>query len=392
MKPAVAEILEIRETHRVSAKAVRPVLILTINNGAAHTQAAEAIAAAWQKSNPNVPARIVEISEFMSRKARFTHVTAYLWLVKNAPVIWEKIDAYQKRQTNTSPEWFYRRECRKLFDFAREIEPLAIVATEVGCGEIAALIKRDLRLKIPLIAVSLDYDADRAWIQPETDLYCLATILTEKEFLKLGASPDKIKHWGVPLNTKFKRLSEDDRRQRRAEVSQWLNFNLQIPIILVAGGGEGLGEIEAIVKELLHFPIQIVVLTGHNKKLKTRCKKIGFPSRIRVLGWTEKVSELMQSADLLVSKLGMTFYEAMTCALPVIALKPPPGAERIQYNLLETFGTGRAVRSLAEMSDTVGELLNNKVLLQKMREKTEVFNQTRAAEKLTEWLRGKIND
>ena len=72
----------------LSAKTARPVLFLTINNGAAHTKAAEAIASAWQTINREIPTRIVEVSEFMSRTARFTHISAYLWLIKNAPRVW----------------------------------------------------------------------------------------------------------------------------------------------------------------------------------------------------------------------------------------------------------------------------------------------------------------
>lgn len=392
MNLAVAEILEKTEMPRLKNEPARPVLLLTIANGAAHTRAAEAIAAAWRETNPNVPARVVEVSEFMSRMARFTHVSLYLWLVKNAPAVWGKIDAYQKRRTQTSPEWFYRRECRKLFDLAREIQPSAIVATEVGCGEIAALIKRDLNLNIPLVAVSLDYDADRAWIQPEVDLYCLATFLVKKDFINLGASSGKIKIWGVPLDGRFKRLSQSERRREREKVCERFKFNPEKPLVLISGGGEGLGEIEAIVKSLFRLEANIVILTGRNAKLKRACERLAEKrENARVLGWTDEVPSLMQAADVLVSKLGLTFYEAMTCGLPIVALEPPPGAERVQYNLLENYGVGRAARSIGEMSKAVGELLGDKDLLQKMRAKTEVLGQTQAAGKLADWLRERID-
>lgn len=371
-------------------KTARPMLFLTINNGAAHTRAAEALAAAWRKTNPNVPARIVEISEFMSRAARFTHVSLYLWLVKNAPRVWEKIDRYQKRQTQTSPEWFYRRECRKLFDLVAAIQPLAIVATEVGCGEIAALIKRDLSLKIPLVAVNLDYDADRAWFQPETDLYCLATCLIEKDFLRLGAEAAQIKIWGATLAAEFRRLSDAEKHSERARICERLKLDADEPIILISGGGEGLGKIEAVINQLIFLPVQMIVLTGRGERLRRRCEKLGFSGRLKVLGWTNEVSQLMQSADVLISKLGLTFYEAMACGLPIIALEPPPGAERIQYNLLENFGVGRAVKTAEEAANAVSELLADPNALRRMRTKTETVHISGAAEKLASWLKEKI--
>src|SRR5205085_826639 len=123
-----------------------PVLILTISNGAGHIRVAEGIAAAVRAMQPAAPVLVADVADYMTPLARFTHVTAYLWLVKHAPSAWDRIDRYQKQQPHTSPEWFYRRGCRKLFELAGRVRPRALVATEVGCCEIAALIKRDLAL------------------------------------------------------------------------------------------------------------------------------------------------------------------------------------------------------------------------------------------------------
>src|SRR6185369_32046 len=111
---------------------------------------------------------------------------------------------------------------------------------------------------------------------------------------------------------------------------------------------------------------------------------------VHILGWTKKVPDLMQAADLLISKLGLTFYEAMTCGLPIIALEPPPGAERVQYNLLENLGVGRAVKTVDQVSNAVCELLNNHKTLQKMRSKTEFISQSKAAGKLALWIQDRI--
>ncbi len=392
MKPAAAQILEKSEARTIACERIsaRPILLLTIQNGAAHTRAAEAIVEAWRQINKQIPTRIIEVSAFMSPLARFTHVSLYLWLVKNIPAVWGKIDAYQKRQPQTSPEWFYRRHCRKLFKLVEQIQPAAIVSTEVGCGEIAALIKRDLKLKIPLVAVNLDFEADRAWIQPEVDLYCLTTDLIQETFTRQGAKSETVKIWGAPLGSKFRRLTDPERQTERENFCKLFKLDPDEPIILVSGGGEGLGKIEAIVNSLLHQPIQIVVLTGRNKKLKTRCEKIGFFNRVHILGWTDKVPDLMKIADILISKLGLTFYEAMSCGLPIIALEPPPGAERIQYELLENYGVGRAVKTVEEVTKAVGELLNDKKILQTMRINTRAVGQTKAAEKLALWIQDRI--
>lgn len=380
-----------KASESVAEKSARPVLFLTIKNGAAHTMAAEAIAAAWRKINGEIPTRVVEVSQFMSPLARFTHVSLYLWLVKNAPKLWEKIDAHQKRQTNTSPEWFYRRECRRLFDLVEAIQPAAIVATEVGCGEIAALIKRDLRLKIPLVAVSLDADADRAWIQPETDFYSVTSDAVKTDFENLGAEKSQIHSLGAPLREAF--LVETDRQNTRREIFTELNLPENLPLVLIAGGGEGLGKIREIADGLLvsDVPKSIVILAGGNEKLKRDGANLARENEnLRVLGWTDDLPKIYRAADVLISKLGLTFYEAMSCGLPIIALEPPPGAERIQFERLDESGAGRAAKSVADAVEIAEDLLKNPEKLARLKRQAKSFRQINAAGKVAEWLADNI--
>lgn len=223
-----------------TAEGDNPVLILTISNGAGHIRVAEGIAAAIREVQPSVPVMIVDVADFMKSFVRFTHVTAYLWIVKHAPSAWDRIDRYQKRQPHTSPEWFYRRGCQPLFELARRVRPRAIVATEVGCCEIAALIKRDLGLTAPLVAVNDDYDADCAWVQPEVDLYCFITNELGEELISHGAPPERIAIWGAPLAVGY---GVGRRREEvRADICRWLSFDPNLPLVLIAGGGEGRSE------------------------------------------------------------------------------------------------------------------------------------------------------
>ncbi len=368
-----------------------PVLILTIANGAGHTRAAEAVASALSSAAlRSTPALIVDVADYMTRMARFTHVTAYLWLVKHAPAVWGRIDRYQKGQDQTSPEWYYRRGCHRLFELARELRPSALVATEVGCCEIASLIKRDLMLSVPLAAVNVNYDADRAWVCPEVDLYCAATEEAGRELIAHGAPDERVAVWGVPAPSGFARLRP--REVERLKVCRWLSLDPQVPLVLIAGGSEGLGRIEKTTERLLRLKNsrpQLIVLTGRNEGLRRRCERLVSGeggARLRVLGWTNRMPELMRAADLMVSKLGNTFDEAMAAELPLIALKPPPGSECVQYRLLNEWGIGRAVRTLDELVEWVARLLDDARGLDAMRKQARAHRQTDAAMRIARWL------
>jgi processive 1,2-diacylglycerol beta-glucosyltransferase len=369
-----------------------PVLILTISNGAGHIRVAQGLASAIRAEQPGTPVLIADVADYMTPLARFTHVSAYLWIVKHAPSVWDRIDRYQKRQTHTSPEWFYRRGCRSVFDLTRRVRPRALVATEVGCCEIASLIKRDLGMDVPLVAVNDDPDSDRAWVQPEVDIYCFVTEECAEELITHGAPRERVHVWGAPLTEGFDVPRE--REQERAEVCRRLKLDARKPLILIAGGGEGMGQIEETTARLLRLDgraPQLVVLAGRNERLKSRCERLASGTqkeRLRVLGWTgpEWMPRLMSAADLMVSKLGSMFNEAVASELPIVALEPPPGAERVQYRLLGEWGVGCPVRTLDEVAATVADLLANPLKLSAMREQARARRKLDAAPRIARWL------
>ncbi|HXM36200.1 MAG TPA: glycosyltransferase [Pyrinomonadaceae bacterium] len=378
-------------------KGDNPVLILTISNGAGHIRTAQGLASAIRAQASGAPVLVADVADYMTPLVRWTHVTAYLWLVRHLPAAWDRIDRYQKRQTHTSPEWFYRRGCHSLFELARRVRPRALVATEVGCCEIASLIKRDLSLGAPLVAINDDFDADRAWVQPEVDLYCFVTEQLGEELAGHGAERERIAIWGAPLPDGYN--ASCDHERARVEVCDWLKLDPRKPLILIAGGGEGLGRIEETTARFLrlkaHSP-QLIVLAGHNVRLKMRCDQLasnGDRQRLRVLGWTgpDQMPRLMHAADLMVSKLGGMFNEAIASELPIVALEPPPGSERVQHRLLDQWQIGRAVSTMEELVETVTDLLDNPQKLSEMREQMRARRTTDAAERIACWLDEALN-
>jgi len=382
----------VKEPAKQTDTRINPVLILTIANGAGHIRVAEGIAKAIRATQPSMPVEVVDVSDYMTRVAHFTHVTTYLWVVKHAPAVWDRIDRYQKKQARTSPAWYYRRGCRRLFDLARSVRPRALVATEVGCCEIAALIKRDLQLDVPLVAVNDDYDADRAWVQPEVDLYCFVTNELGRQLVQHGAARSRVAIWGTPLSAGYEVPRE--RETERGEICRSLFLDPKLPIVLVAGGSEGMGKIEEIAVRLLRLDQpapQIIVLTGLNKSLKSRCERIavnGSAGRCRVLGWVgpEQMPRLMSAADLMVSKLGSMFNEAIASELPIIAMEPPPGAERVQYRLLDEWQVGCAVQTVDEVVERVAHLISEPQLLEEMRRRARAHRTFGVSQRIAQWL------
>jgi processive 1,2-diacylglycerol beta-glucosyltransferase len=123
--------------------------------------------------------------------------------------------------------------------------------------------------------------------------------------------------------------------------------------------------------------------------VQSRCERVASnaPERARVLGWTSQVSDLMQAADLMVSKPGHTFDEAIACGLPLISLPPPPGAEREQYRLLDEWNVGRGVRDLDELAVLVSRLLGDGDELAALRRSVVHRARPGAARAVAQWVR-----
>ena len=342
--------------------------------------------AVYRRDN-GVTTVVLDVAQYMSPIGRFTHVFAYLWLVKNAPGLWRRIDSYQKRQPHTSPEWFYRRECRRLMELIKRLDPGAIVATEVGCCEIGAMIKRDLRLDIPLAAVNVDYEVDRAWFRPEVDLYTVCRPSMRESLEDLGAAKNRIQVWGVPIEDGFD--APQNKALDRRHVDELLKLKPGTPLVILAGGNDGIGHIKETIRTLAdgNIDASIVVLVGRNVRLKRECEALtrNLPN-FRVLGWTDQMPLLFRAADVLISKLGVSFDEACACGLPIISMPPPPGAEEVKFDLMQSLGIGQGVSTPLEAVVAVDVLLNNKTLRSQMGENALSNSMPDAATKIAAWL------
>ncbi len=75
---------------------------------------------------------------------------------------------------------------------------------------------------------------------------------------------------------------------------------------------------------------------------------------------------------------------------PEMCIRHRPGAERLQYNLLEKWNVGRAVRTVDEAARVVNDLLVHREKLDELRKNAASLTRTNAAENLAMWLQENI--
>ena len=110
------------------------------------------------------------------------------------------------------------------------------------------------------------------------------------------------------------------------------------PIVLQLSGGFGVGPIEKIFRGLLEVevPLEVVVVTGRNEAVKAQLEQIAAPDRHRtkMLGFTDKIDELMAVADIVLSKPGgLTTSEVLASGAAMAVVNPIPGPGEPQQRL-----------------------------------------------------------
>jgi len=156
------------------------------------------------------------------------------------------------------------------------------------------------------------------------------------------------------------------------------------PVVLQLSGGFGVGPIEKIFHGLLSVeqPIQLVAITGRNEKLKEQLGKIDAPARhqVKVMGFTKEIDELMQAADLVVSKPGgLTTSEVLARGAVMVIVNPIPGQESRNSDYLLESGAAIKANNLATLGFKVNALLKDAARLEQLRANVRRIAKPRAA-------------
>jgi processive 1,2-diacylglycerol beta-glucosyltransferase len=358
------------------------ILILTTSHGASHRRASEALRKALKEIAPAVT---VEVTDAIQRCARWfrAYYDSYEIPLRYWPGLWRRIEKYQHEQSSTGPNWLYRAGAQPLFRYIREFNPDVVVATEVGVCELAAMFKRERNARFYLVGLEL-MDFNRAWIQPEVDLYPVVHRDLGEELIRAGAPTSKVFATGMPIDPAYRHLP------KRCSVQARLGVESNAPLVLVLFGGTGHGNPGRIASALeqVNARFQAVFIAGKNLRLERdlHCLCNRHPSW-RVLGWVDNIHEWMTAGDLLLTKPGgATVMEAAACGLPLLVFDPLPGNEERTCAWLEKWQVGVWVKSPSEISATIERLLRERDELCRLRESSRSLSRPHAAEELAKLI------
>lgn len=218
---------------------------------------------------------------------------------------------------------------------------------------------RGLLKKIPFATVVTDLSTGHpTWFHRlVTRCYCPAKEVAERA-LRAGLKPSQIRVFGLPIRPSFCRAVRP-KRELRGE----LGMDDDLPAVLLMGGGEGMGPVEATAKALgasLYDEQtgsakgQLVVICGRNKKLIKKLQSAEWTIPVQIKGFQTNMEEWMGACDCIITKAGPgTIAEAMIRGLPLLLNDYIAGQEVGNVPYVVNNGAGRFSKDPKEIAKIV---------------------------------------
>lgn len=359
------------------------ILVAHVPAGSGHERAAQAVVAGFAQFNHTIDAVLLDAIQGGDPYYRWAFTQGYTRLISQAPFLWGLMYYLTDCPilTRLSQKLHRLENARHGKGFEKLLlsaQPDAIIATHFFPIEVAAFLKRTGRLSSRVIAVITDYLPHALWIAPGVDRYVVGFPETKEELIKRGVAPEQISVLGIPIDPKFSKQND------RVNLAKRLGLMAGCFTVLIASGGLGTGPIVSLVKTLgrVKEKMQLLVVTGKNASLFKRLSTLGpqTPHSMKVYGFVHNMDELMDLADLMLTKPGgLSCTEAMAKGLPFVLICPIPGQESRNGWLLSKMGVAAWAGGLQNLPGILLKLRREPQRLQTLAEKGKAAARPHAA-------------
>jgi processive 1,2-diacylglycerol beta-glucosyltransferase len=229
-----------------------------------------------------------------------------------------------------------------------------VVSTYPAVTEALGRLRAHGRLGVPVVSAITDLAALDLWAHPGVDLHLVTHPESVAEVRAVAGTGTAVRAVRGLNDPAF--AVPRDRGAARAA----LGLPATGSIVLVSGGGWGVGDLAGAVEEaLVAGASTVVVLCGRNDELRARLAgRFGGDRRVRLLGFTHDLPDLLAAADALVhSTAGLTVLEANVRGCPVISYGWGRGHIRVNNRAYERFGLAAVARSRRELAGALRRAL-----------------------------------
>jgi processive 1,2-diacylglycerol beta-glucosyltransferase len=361
------------------------VLILSASVGTGHLRAAEAIEAAVHRIVPGARVRTADVLKLATAPFRFCYAQMYQELIRHAPTflgyIYNCLDRpirLGSRRWYRLRVWLEKTQLRPFLSLLAAEPWDLVINTFFLSAEIIASLRLHGRFTAPQTLVVTDFESHRNWVVQPCDRFFTATEEAALYLEYFGVPHSTTTVTGIPVHPVF------GEPQDRSACLARFGLRGNRPVVLLLSGGHDPGDTEAPYRALLEVPtpLEIVAVTGHNEKTRSHLAAVVPPRRHRtkVLGYTNRMHELLAIADLLVTKPGgLTVSEALARGVGLVLIHPIPGQEERNSDFLLEQGAAIKANHMPTLSHKVADLLRHPDRVERLKANARRLGRPRAA-------------
>ncbi len=364
------------------------VLILTCNTGGGHNSAAASLREAFVSAGCDCD--VADALQFISKRATLFMSSGHNWMYRHAPAVFNFGYRFSEQHPSIFSEdsevyKFLTAGTERIKAHITENGYDLVMCTHVLSALILTGVLKDGTVHVRTCMTATDYTCSPSLEESRLDWYFIPDASLADEFVEKGLPREKLIPTGIPVSSGFERSVPIEEAKRRQ------NIRPDQKHLLVMCGSMGCGPIKDLAEELAEQLPENAVMTvicGTNETLYRKLnQKIGGGERIRVLGFTDKVSELMESADLYLTKAGgLSTSEALNKHLPLCLIKAVAGCEAYNANYFVSRGMAAEAESEQDLAGFCLELLVDDERLGRMKDQMVRYAPGNSAEKIVNFL------
>lgn len=361
------------------------VLILYAKVGNGHLKASEAIKDEIKNKYPDSTIYFEDGLEYSGALTNKMIIKGYANLVKYMPGTYGKMyyssDTKQRSMIDEAYKIINRYLTIRLKKMIRQTSPDVIISTHPFITRMCSYLKRKGKTNARLMTILTDYGVHNMWVDNSQyiDKICVATQEMKEDCIEeYNLEPSKVEVTGIPCSERFLKP------MNKEEILSELGLKDTTTFLFFAGGGLGLGDSEDILEDMLSSKkdFQLIVVSGKNEKQKKRFEKMVKDSnkKIVVLGYTDKVPELMNIATAVITKPGgLTSTECLVMRKPMLIINPIPGQEEQNAVYFSNNGTALIINEATKLSHVIEIIVNKPRRVEQMREMCDDLRKPNAA-------------
>lgn len=360
------------------------ILILSASYGEGHNAAARSLVSAFDILHGPGTADLQDpLSQTSPRRDKLAR-SAYYFAINRLPRAWSAFYAWLDRSRPLPGKLgLLQAEIDWLEEYVNRTQPDAVCTTYPIFAFMFQRLAERKGIDLPVYNVVTDSISINSmwWLAP-----CAGWFLPNEDSANVlreaGIPEDRIEVKGFPVPPLFADLAQ---RFDKPDLSRG-----ETPRVLYIINSGSSHAVETATQLIQETGWELTFAVGRDTALRKKISQLaeGRSTPVQVLGWTDRIPELLMTHHAVISKAGgATTQEAIAAHCPMIVNQIVPGQEEGNYELLRRHGIGaRAEGPDAVMTALRRAFANNGLIWQGWHEQVQALARPRAALDIAEFV------